>query len=231
MPVSSGTLATSRLRKLAQRSPEAQGSGAATGVSGLSTLRADPDEQCELCNAPMPAAHRHLLELPAREIVCACRPCSLLFDKEGSGSGRYKLIPERRLRLDGFQISDRAWEELRVPVDMAFFFHSSEAERVLAYYPGPMGPTESQLELSSWQELERENPILAELAPDVEALLVNRVGGARRHWLVGLDECYGLVGLIRTRWKGLTGGKGVWREIDGFFDELDRRARSATLRR
>lgn len=231
MPVSSGTLATSRLRKLAHRSPEAKGGGAATGVSGRSTLRADPDEQCELCNAPMPAAHRHLLELPAREIVCACRPCSLLFDKEGSGSGRYKLIPERRLRLDGFQISDRAWEELRVPVDMAFFFHSSEAERVLAYYPGPMGPTESQLELSSWQELESENPILAELAPDVEALLVNRVAGARRHWLVGLDECYGLVGLIRTRWKGLTGGKGVWREIDGFFDELDRRARSATARR
>jgi hypothetical protein len=217
-----GTLAGSRLRKLAQRPAQPAGSA---------VLRVDSDEYCELCNAPIPAAHRHLLELSARELVCTCRPCSLLFDKEGSGSGRYKLIPERRLRLDDFQISDQAWEELRVPVNMVFFFQSSAAERVLAYYPGPMGPTESQLQLSSWQELEARNPILAELELDVEALLVNRVGDARRHWLVPLDECYSLVGLIRTRWKGLSGGKQVWREIEGFFDELDGRARSATARR
>ena len=111
---------------------------------------------------------------------------------------------------------------------MAFFFHSSAAERVLAYYPGPMGPTESQLELNSWQELEQENPILGELEPDVEALLVNRARGARGQWLVPLDECYRLVGLIRTWWRGLTGGSEVWREIDYFFQQLDGRARSAT---
>ena len=29
---------------------------------------------------------------------------------------------------------------------------------MLAYYPGPMGPTESQLELGSWRELERAEP-------------------------------------------------------------------------
>jgi hypothetical protein len=163
--------------------------------------------------------------------MCACRPCSLLFDRGGAGNGRYKLIPERRLRLEDFAMSDLAWEELRIPVDMAFFFHSSAEERVLAYYPGPMGPTESQLELSSWEELERTNPILAEMEADVEALLVNRVRGARGYWLVPLDDCYGLVGMIRTRWRGLTGGSEVWREIDGFFAELDRRARGATARR
>ena len=65
----------------------------------------------------------------------------------------------------------------------------------------------------------------------MEALLVNRVGGARRQWLVPLDDCYALVGLIRTRWRGLSGGSEVWHEIDGFFEELDRRARSATGRR
>ncbi len=172
-----------------------------------------------------------MLEQSSRELVCACRPCSLLFDRDGAGGGRYKLIPERRLRLDGFAMSEQTWEELRIPVEMAFFFHSSEAGRVLAYYPGPMGPTESQLELDAWQELEAENPLLAELEADVEALLVNRVGGARRQWLVPLDDCYALVGLIRTCWRGLSGGSEVWREIDGFFEELDRRARSATGRR
>jgi hypothetical protein len=163
--------------------------------------------------------------------VCACRPCSLLFDRDGASNGRYKLVPERRLRLEDFAMSEQAWEELRIPVEMAFFFQSSAAERVLAYYPSPMGPTESQLQLSSWRELEAANPILGALEADVEALLVNRVRGARGQWIVPLDECYSLVGLIRTRWRGLTGGREVWHEIDGFFENLDRRARSVTARR
>jgi hypothetical protein len=218
MPAPGGALAGSRLRRLAQSS-----GGAAAAVP--------EEERCELCDAPIPSAHRHLLELSSRELVCACRPCALLFDRGGASNGRYKLVPERRLRLDDFAMSEQAWEELRIPVEMAFFFHSSAAERVLAYYPSPMGPTESQLPLSSWHEVEQANPILDELEADVEALLVNRARGARRQWLVPLDDCYGLVGLIRTRWRGLTGGSEVWREIDRFFDELDRRARSATGRR
>ncbi len=217
MAAAPGNPASSRLRRLAR------------GSEGPAV--AELDERCELCDAPIPSTHRHLLELSSRELICACRPCSLLFDRGGAGNGRYKLVPERRLRLEDFAMSEEAWEELRIPVDMAFFFHSGAQERVVAYYPGPMGPTESQLELSSWQELEQANPTLAQLEVDVEALLVNRVRGARRQWLVPLDECYSLVGLIRTRWRGLTGGAEVWREIDCFFEELDRRARSATGRR
>ena len=224
MGAAPNTLAGSRLQRLAQR----PGGGArAAGVTGAA-YAAEPDEFCELCNAAIPSTHRHVLELDSRELKCACRPCSLLFDRDGSGAGRYKLIPERRLRLEDFAISDLAWEQLRVPVDIAFFFHSSAEQRVLAYYPGPMGPTESQLQLSSWRELEQANPILTELAADVEALMVNRARGARRQWLVPLDECYALVGLIRTRWRGLTGGSEVWQQIDGFFEALDGRARSAT---
>jgi len=43
---------------------------------------------------------------------------------------------------------------------------------------------------------------------------------------VPIDECYGLVGLIRTQWRGLTGGKEVWAEIARFLEALDRRSRS-----
>jgi uncharacterized protein DUF5947 len=210
------TLAGSRLRQLAQR------------TSPPPAAAQEPDERCELCSAPIPSTHRHLLELGSRELLCACRPCSLLFDRDGAGHGRYALVPERRLRLEGFAMSDPLWEELRIPVDMAFFFRSTAAERVVAYYPGPMGPAESQLELRCWSDLEAANPILADLQDDVEALLVDRARGARRYWLVPLDECYALVGLIRMRWRGLSGGREVWQEIDRFFDELDRRARRAT---
>src|SRR3712207_7407318 len=59
------------------------------------------------------------------------RACSLLFDRPG-GAGHRRLIPDRRLRLDGFALDDALWEELRVPVDMAFFVRDTAAERVSA---------------------------------------------------------------------------------------------------
>lgn len=109
---------------------------------------------------------------------------------------------------------------------MAFFFYSSTAKRVVAFYPGPMGATESHLSLTAWGEIEAANPVVATMEPDVEALLVNRVGGARRQWLVPIEDCYRLVAVIRMRWRGFGGGKDVWREIDGFFQALDGRSRA-----
>jgi hypothetical protein len=185
-------------------------------------------ERCELCGAPVAAEHRHLLDLSKRELMCACRACAILFDREAASAGHYRLVPERRLRVDDLELSDLAWEELRLPVDMAFFFSGTAAGRVQAFYPSPMGPTESLLELEAWAALEAANPVLATLAPDVEALLVNRARGARQHFIVPIDDCYGLVGLIRTRWRGLTGGAEVWTEIARFFEGLDRRARPAS---
>jgi Family of unknown function (DUF5947) len=178
-----------------------------------------------MCATPIGSDHRHLLDLRSREILCACRACGLLFDRRAAAGGHLRLLPERRLRLEAFELSDLTWERLRIPVDIAFFFRSSAEERVMAFYPSPMGPTESRLELDAWRELERANPVLESLESDVEALLVDRARGARRHWLVPLDDCYRLVAVIRTRWRGFTGGKEVWEQIDAFFDELDRRSR------
>jgi Family of unknown function (DUF5947) len=184
-------------------------------------------ERCELCGTPIGAEHRHVLDLESRELACACRACALLFEKPGAARGRYRAIGDRRLKIEDLRLDDVAWEELRLPVDMAFFFRSSREGRVMAYYPSPMGPTESLLRLDAWQRLEADNPVLRTLADDVEALLVNRVRGARRYWLVPIEDCYALVGLIRTRWRGLTGGREVWEEIGTFCDQLDRRARPA----
>jgi hypothetical protein len=73
------------------------------------------------------------------------------------------------------------------------------------------------------------NPILAKMQEDVVALLVNRVGHIRgaapaEYYLVPIDECYKLVGLIRMHWRGLSGGTEVWREIGAFFAHLKTRA-------
>jgi Family of unknown function (DUF5947) len=200
----------SKLRQVAQRAAAAQEAEL---------------EHCELCGDPIPPEHRHMLDLRNRELMCACRACKILFDSGASGGGHYRLVPDRRLRLVDFHMDDVAWEELRIPVDMAFFFHHTEAGRVVAYYPSPAGPTESLLELDAWSELERANPVLGELERDVEALLVNRSRGARQYFLVPIEDCYSLVGLIRTRWRGLTGGREVWEEIEAFFEGLAGRSK------
>ena len=204
-------------------------SGTLRVLAQRSASRRDAElERCELCGAPIPAEHRHLLERASRELLCTCRPCSLLFDRDAAANGRYKLVPERRLAVFDLELDDVTWEELRLPVDIAFFVRSSAEGRVQAFYPGPMGATESMLRLDAWEALEEANPVLRTLEDDVEALLVNRAHGARRHWLVPMDECFGLVGLIRTHWRGFTGGREVWEELERFFDGLDRRSRPAT---
>ena len=181
-------------------------------------------ERCELCSAPIAPRHRHLLEVDRRELLCACQACSVLFDRPAASEGHYRLVPDRRLRLAGFALDDVMWEELRLPVDIAFFLTAGDGG-VQAFYPGPMGATESLLRLEAWEALVAANPVLLMLEDDVEALLVHRALGARRHWIVPIDECFSLVGLIRTHWKGLTGGKDVWAELGRFYDGLDERSR------
>ena len=171
-------------------------------------------DQCELCGAGIPASHSHVLELATRDVKCACRPCGLLFER----SSRMRLIP-----TDVYDATDVdvPWEHLRLPVDIAFFF--TVAGEWKAYYPSPMGPTECLLPVALDIDLE----------DDVQALLADRVRGAHRQWIVGIDVCYELVGLIRMHWRGFTGGTEVWRELDKFWDGLDRRRRawpSATTR-
>lgn len=185
--------------------------------------RPESEEHCDMCGEPLPEPHRHLVDLGSQTLLCACRACTLLFDRRAAGGGHLRLVPDRRLVLDGFELTAAAWEELRIPVDMAFFFRSSRAGRVMAFYPGPMGATESRLELSSWNQLQDANPVLKTMEPDVEALLVDRARGSSRQWLVPIDDCYRLVGLIRTTWRGLSGGKEVWLRIESFLDDLDRK--------
>ena len=206
----------SSLRRFAQEESERAAKEAAEAAQ----------EHCDLCREPIPSEHRHLMEVSTREIMCACRPCSILFDSEAASEGKYRLIPDRRLFFENFEMSDAQWESLRIPVDMAFFFYSTPAERVVAFYPSPMGPTESLLKLSAWEELEKGNPVLEGMEWDVEALLVNRVRGAREHFLVPIDECYSLVGLIRMHWRGLSGSREVWEEIRRFFEGLRERSKT-----
>ena len=179
-------------------------------------------ERCELCGAALAPEHQHLIEPAARRLACCCDACAILFDNEQSV--RFRRVPRDITPLSDFQMSDAQWEDLRIPINLAFFYHSTPAGRVIATYPSPAGATESLLPLEAWRELQDQNPILRELRPDVEALLVNRVGQEPLYYRVPIDECFKLVGLIRTHWRGLSGGTEVWREINAFYGSLAARS-------
>ena len=187
-----------------------------------------PIEHCELCSEMIPADHHHLLDLSSRIVICACQACSVLFNGQGTGGGKYRLVPRRYLALLDFQMSDEQWDEMMIPVNMVYIFQSTIANRIMAFYPSPAGPTESLLGLENWESLISNNPILNDLEPDVEALLINRVRDVREYYIVPIDACYKLVGLIRVYWKGLSGGEEVWKEIAEFFADI--RAKSESMR-
>ena len=185
---------------------------------------------CEMCAEPIGDEHGHVANLEDRRILCACRPCTLLFTHEGAGSERtaggdapvrrFRAVPERHRYDPDFAMSEGDWDDLAIPVRMAFFFHNSGLGRTVAFYPGPGGATESELPLDAWVRVLAANPAVADVEPDVEALLVDRDTGA---YLVPIDVCYELVGLVRLHWKGFDGGAEAWERIDAFFAGLRER--------
>ena len=179
-------------------------------------------ERCEMCSAELPGDHEHLVELNTRQMACACQACAILFS--GKANAKYRRVPRRIRYLSNFHLTDAQWESLLIPINMAFFFKSSAAEKVIALYPSPAGATESLLDLESWNEILESNPVLLDMEADTEALLVNRVSGSDEYYLLPIDECYKLVGIIRTHWHGLSGGTQMWEAIGEFFAELKKKA-------
>ena len=199
------------------------------GLAALAALRrfARPRpvrERCELCDADLADEHAHLVELANRRLVCACDACALLFSNQAAP--RFRRVPRDVWLLPDFRLPDETWVGLGLPIDLAFFLHSTPANRVVALYPSPGGAIEASVADDAWQALVEDNPVLRQLEPDVEALLVNRLHGARDCYRVGVDQCYRLVGLVRTHWRGLSGGTAVWGEMGRFFAALKERSRA-----
>ena len=189
--------------------------------------RATPEERCELCGLGLAAEHEHLLEPANRRLVCVCQACAILFS--GQAGQRYKRVPRRVRVMPGFQISDAQWESLLVPINMAFFFHSSISGKMVAIYPSPAGATESDLPEETWDEIVAANPALRSVEADVDALLVNRLGPKRgfpgdQYFLLPIDECFKVVGIVRVNWHGLSGGDKMWQALQVYFTALNERA-------
>jgi hypothetical protein len=192
-------------------------------------------ERCEMCAADIGEAHPHVVDVVGRGLLCTCRPCYLLFTAEGAEL-RYRAVPDRYLSFPGFRLFAGQWDELEIPVGLAFFFANSVLGRTVAFYPGPAGATESELALGAWDRVVEANPALGALVADVEALIVRmpdpRSGdgaGAAIAYLVPIDRCYQLVGSLRLAWRGFDGGQEARALLDAFFAELAGRSTPAPV--
>jgi hypothetical protein len=196
-------------------------------ASGAQVSQAHPDqdaapdaERCEMCHTVLGGRHGHLVDTDKRSIACACRACYLLFTHDGAAGGRYRAIPERICHDPERPLAGTDWNELQIPVTMAFFFRNSALGRVVAGYPSPGGVTECELDLEAWDRLEVAYPLLAEMAPDTEAIFVN----SEEVFLIPIDMCYSLVGELRLYWQGFDGGAEVREALEAFLGGLRRRA-------
>jgi Family of unknown function (DUF5947) len=185
-------------------------------------------EACEMCRVPIAGVHQHVVDVANRSLMCTCRPCYLLFTAEGAEL-RFRAVPDRYLSFPDLRLGPGQWDQLEIPVGLAFFFYNSTQQRTVAFYPGPAGATESELPLEVWQAVLAGNPELARLSPDVEALLVRtpQRGGPVACYLVPIDACYELVGQLRSVWRGFDGGSEARGVLDEFFARIEARARPA----
>ena len=181
---------------------------------------AGADEQCELCTLTLAAKHRHLLHLDERRILCVCETCWAV----RSGEAEFRPVGNRTVWLDDFALTDEQWASFQIPIGLAFFMVSTVSGGVIALYPSPAGATECELDLESWQRLVAENPALADLEADAEALIVNRMAEEPKHVIAPIDVAYQLVGVVKTSWEGISGGSATEEAVARYFEGLRERA-------
>jgi hypothetical protein len=184
------------------------------------------EEQCEMCKAEIPAGHSHVADLEKSSLLCACRACYLLFTRPEAGRGRYRSVPDRYLSDPDRPMSVAEWDELEIPVGLAFFLRSSGRDEMAGFYPSPAGATECRLDLAAWERLSAGHPLLAAVEPDVEAALICKTGSRIEHFVVPIDACYELAGRMRLYWKGFDGGTEAHQSIDEFLGNVRARARA-----
>ena len=191
-----------------------------------------------MCATGLASEHGHVADLDASSLMCACRACYLLFTSGTAGGGRYRSVPDRVVRDPSRTPSLAEWDELQIPVGLAFFLSSSRRDDVTGFYPSPAGATECALDLAAWARLVAAYPLLGSAAPDVEAVLIHRAGAhagdstgeSIEAFIVPIDACYELAGRMRMLWKGFDGGTEARASIEEFLTGIRARAKDIAPR-
>jgi hypothetical protein len=180
--------------------------------------------ECELCAGPLEREHRHVVEVRARRILCACDPCALLFDE--ASTRRFRTIPEHVRRETPFGAYE-AWNALGLAEGSFVLFGSSE-QHWIAVEPGVSGAAERVLDPVSWHAVWTRSELARAMASDVEALIVRRDRRAEA-FAAPIDRCYALTGAMRRHWQGEDGGNDVRATLVAFFEGLGRDSEPLTM--
>ena len=182
-------------------------------------------EKCGLCATAIADEHGHLADLDHSSLVCTCRACYLLFTQREAVRGRFRAVPDRYVKDPAHPMTAADWEELQIPVGLAFFLRSSRAETLTGFYPSPAGATECRLDLAAWARLADAHPLLRAADDDVEAVLITRSPSEGiEAFVVPVDACYELAGRMRLHWRGFDGGSEARQAIAAFLDTVRGRA-------
>jgi Family of unknown function (DUF5947) len=183
-------------------------------------------ERCEMCAAPVPSVHSHVADLQGASLMCACRACYLLFTSRSAGGGRFMAVPDRYLVDPERVMTPAEWDQLEIPVGLAFFLRTSrDGGALTGFYPSPAGVTECRLDLQLWSRLVADYPLLGVPVDDVEAALISRHDDGVAYYLVPIDACYELAGRMRLHWHGFDGGDEGRASISAFLADVQGRAR------
>jgi hypothetical protein len=208
--------------------PPADGAGGPVVLPrGVGTPReADPQqERCEMCATEVAPSHSHVADLEQSSLMCVCRGCYLLFTHGSAGGTRYRGVPDRYARDPSRTLSVAEWDDLQIPVGLAFFLGSSQRGEVTGFYPSPAGVTECLLDLEAWARLAQAHPLLRAAEDDVEAVLICRSASGVEYFIVPIDACYELAGRMRMLWKGFDGGTEARESIEAFLAGVRARAK------
>lgn len=157
--------------------------------------------RCDLCTRELQASHEHLLSVDTKRLSCACGSCAALFEY-GTGQ-RYARVARRASRLALLDLADQEWNMLGVPVALACLIYREarsemEAAELSAIYPSPAGVIEARLPTVPWHSLRARHAVLRSIAPDLEALLVDRTRRPARYFAVSVDICFEFAGVMRA---------------------------------
>jgi hypothetical protein len=181
-----------------------------------------------MCATEVAPAHSHVADLEASSLMCVCRACYLLFTHGTAGGGRYRGVPDRYARDPSRALTVIEWDELQIPVGLAFFLYSSQRGEMSGFYPSPAGATECLLDLPAWARLAEAHPLLNAAEHDVEAVLICRGDSGVESFIVPIDACYELAGRMRMLWKGFDGGTEARDSIEEFLAGVRARAKDLT---
>ena len=149
---------------------------------------------CRFCSSALDSPPNPLFEVATQRVLFACNPCASRFEKRSGGP--FKLIPRSTRQIEDFRMPEVPWQTYDLPGNVTFVFYCTAAAKLLSVCKVAAGTVDLTVPREVWKAIIEANPVLEEMRPDVEGLLIIHTGDSREYFIAPIDVCYNL---IKTR--------------------------------